>query len=79
MLNDPSGRIWPGGPIIIIGVRSDFGVAITMPAMGRPCESTTVPVMRAVRVGMSAIDTSLIACAMPIVTRCASAIFGVPG
>ena len=70
--------ICPGGPNIII-IESPTGAAITPPIIGRPCESTAVPVMRAVRVGISAMFRSLITWPMPIVTRCASAILAVPG
>ena len=52
---------------------------MTVPIIGRPWESTAVPVMRAVRVGISAMLTSLTTWPRPIVTFCASATLAVPG
>ena len=77
-MNEPSGLICAGGPNIII-TDSAFGNAMMPPVNGRPCESTTVPVMRAIRDGVSAMFISLIVWPMPTVTRCASAMFDVPG
>ena len=76
--NEPSGLIWFGAPNIII-IDSPRGIANTKPIIGRPCESTAVPEIRAVRVVISAMLTSLTIWPSPIVTRCASAMFEVPG
>ena len=70
--------ICPGGPNIII-IWSPRGIAMTIPIIGRPCESTAVPLTREVRVGISAMFMSLMNWPSPTVTFCASATFEVPG
>jgi hypothetical protein len=54
-------------------------VAKTDPAIGRPSESTALPVIVARRVGVSAMSTPLSVCAAPTVSFCADAASAVPG
>ncbi len=59
---------------------SDTSISITKaPVIGRPCESTAVPLIDAVRTGNSANVTPLTSPPSPTVTRSACCELPVPG
>ena len=52
---------------------------MSMPVRALPCESTAVPLTRAVRAGVSVIEMSDSVWPMPSVIFCAASTFAVPG